>query len=230
MNKKTYCLLENYMLCCMKDTAHDKEHIYRVLYNALEIAKAEKNVNYDILIAACLLHDIGRKEQFENPALCHAIVGGEKAYQFLLDHGFDTFFAEQVKQCIKTHRYRKNNPPQSLEAKILFDADKLDAAGATGIARTLLYKGIVSEPLYSVLPNGVVSTGENDIAPSFFQEYKYKLENLYSNFYTEKATAIAKERQNISIEFYKSLYQEINSSYQNGIEELNNILSEDSND
>lgn len=230
MNKKTYCLLENYMLCCMKDTAHDKEHIYRVLYNALEIAKAEKNVNYDILIAACLLHDIGRKEQFKNPALCHAIVGGEKAYQFLLDHGFDTFFAEQVKQCIKTHRYRKNNPPQSLEAKILFDADKLDAAGATGIARTLLYKGIVSEPLYSVLPNGVVSTGENDIMPSFFQEYKYKLENLYSNFYTEKATAIAKERQNISIEFYKSLYQEINSSYQNGMEELNNILSEDSND
>lgn len=230
MNKKTYCLLENYMLCCMKDTAHDKEHIYRVLYNALEIAKAEKNVNYDILIAACLLHDIGRKEQFENPALCHAIVGGEKAYQFLLDHGFDTFFAEQVKQCIKTHRYRKNNPPQRLEAKILFDADKLDAAGATGIARTLLYKGIVSEALYSVLPNGVVSTGDNDITPSFFQEYKYKLENLYSNFYTEKATAIAKERQNISIEFYKSLYQEINSSYQNGIEELNNILSEDSND
>lgn len=230
MNKKTYCLLENYMLCCMKDTAHDKEHIYRVLYNALEIAKAEKNVNYDILIAACLLHDIGRKEQFENPALCHAIIGGEKAYQFLLDHGFDTFFAEQVKQCIKTHRYRKNNPPQSLEAKILFDADKLDAAGATGIARTLLYKGIVSEPLYSVLPNGVVSTGDNDITPSFFQEYKYKLENLYSNFYTEKATAIAKERQNISIEFYKSLYQEINSSYQNGIEELNNILSEDSNE
>lgn len=230
MNKKIYCLLENYMLCCMKDTAHDKEHIYRVLYNALEIAKAEKNVNYDILIAACLLHDIGRKEQFENPALCHAIIGGEKAYQFLLDHGFDTFFAEQVKQCIKAHRYRKNNPPQSLEAKILFDADKLDAAGATGIARTLLYKGIVSEPLYSVLPNGVVSTGDNDITPSFFQEYKYKLENLYSNFYTEKATAIAKERQNISIEFYKSLYQEINSSYQNGIEELNNILSEDSND
>lgn len=98
------------------------------------------------------------------------------------------------------------------------------------MARTLLYKGIVSEPLYSVLPNGVVSTGDNDITPSFFQEYKYKLENLYSNFYTEKATAIAKERQNISIEFYKSLYQEINSSYQNGMEELNNILSEDSND
>ena len=79
MNRGTYCLFENYMLFCMKDAAHDKEHIYRVLYNALEIAKTENNVNYDVLIAACLLHDIGRKEQFENPALCHATVGSEKS-------------------------------------------------------------------------------------------------------------------------------------------------------
>ena len=224
MNKETYCLLENCMLCCMEDSAHDKEHIYRVLYNALEIAKTENNVNYDVLIAACLLHDIGRKEQFENPALCHAIVGSEKAYQFLLAHGFEMSYAEQVKQCIKTHRYRKNNLPQSIEAKILFDADKLDVAGAIGIARTLLYKGSISEPLYSVLPSGTVSTGENDITPSFFQEYKYKLENLYSNFYTEKATTIAKETQYISMEFYNSLYQEVNLSYQNGTNELNNLL------
>lgn len=224
MNKETYCLLENFMICCMKDTAHDKEHVYRVLYNALEIAKTENHVNYDILIAACLLHDIGRKEQFEDPALCHAIVGSEKAYQFLLAHGFEASFAEQVKQCIKTHRYRKDNPPQSLEAKILFDADKLDAAGATGIARTLLYKGIVAEPLYTMLPDGSVSTGENDTAPSFFQEYKYKLEKLYSNFYTEKAAAIAKERQYIAVKFYNSLYREVASSYQNGAKELNNLL------
>ena len=224
MNKETYYALENFMICCMKDTAHDKEHVYRVLYNALEIAKTENNVNYDILIAACLLHDIGRKEQFENPALCHAIVGSEKAYQFLLAYGFEDSYAEQVKQCIKAHRYRKDNPPQSLEAKILFDADKLDAAGAVGIARTLLYKGIVAEPLYSMLPDGSVSTGENDTIPSFFQEYKYKLENLYSKFYTEKATAIAKERQHIAVEFYNSLYREVNSSYQNGTRELNNLL------
>ena len=224
MNKETYCLLENFMLCCMEDTAHDKEHVYRVLYNALEIAKAENDVNYDVLITACLLHDIGRKEQFENPALCHAIVGSEKAYQFLLTHRFETCFAEQVKYCIQTHRFRKNNPPQSLEAKILFDADKLDAVGAPGIARTLLYKGIVSEPLYSVLPNGTVSTGENDTAPSFFQEYKYKLENLYSHFYTKKAAAMARERQGIAIEFYNSLYQEINALYQNGTNELNGLL------
>lgn len=214
------------MLSCMTDTAHDKEHVYRVLYNALEIAGEENNVNYDILIAACLLHDIGRKEQFENPALCHAEVGSEKAYQFLLAHGFETSYAEQVKQCIQTHRFRKSNPPQSLEAKILFDADKLDVAGAIGIARTLVYKGIVSEPLYNMLPDGTVSTGENDVAPSFFQEYKYKLEKIYSSFYTKKAVEIAKERQHSAIEFYNSLYQEVNLSYRNGINELNRLLED----
>lgn len=224
MNKETYSLLENYMLSCMEDPAHDKEHIYRVLYNSLEIAKTEDHVNYDVLIAACLLHDIGRKEQFENPALCHAAVGGEKAYQFLLTHGFETCYAEQVKQCIQTHRVRKNRLPQSLEAKILFDADKLDVTGALGIARTLLYKGIVSEPLYSLLPDGTVSTGESDTTPSFFQEYKYKLEKLYSNFYTKKAAAIAKERQPIAVEFFNHLYQEIGLSYLNGKNELNSLL------
>lgn len=220
MHKEVYSLLENYMLTCMEDSAHDKEHVYRVLYNALEIAKTEDSVDYDVLIASCLLHDIGRKEQFENPTLCHAMVGSDKAYAFLIEHGFETNYAERVKHCIQTHRYRKNNQPQSLEAKILFDADKLDAAGAMGIARTLIYKGIVSEPLYSVLPSGMVSDGENDAAPSFLQEYKYKLENVYSNFYTMRAAEIAKERQHIAVDFYNCLYQEANSTYQNGRDEL----------
>lgn len=224
MKQETYSSLENYMLSCMEDSAHDKEHIYRVLYNALEIAKTENNVDYDVLIASCLLHDIGRKEQFKNPSLCHAMVGSEKAYHFLLEHGFKADYSEQVKHCIQTHRFRKNAPPQSLEAKILFDADKLDATGAMGIARTLIYKGIVSEPLYSLLPNGMVSTGENDTIPSFFQEYKYKLENVYSHFYTARAAEIAKERQHIAVNFYNSLYQEANVSYQNGKGELGKLI------
>ena len=138
--------------------------------------------------------------------------------------GFERCYAEQVKQCILAHSYRTDNPSQSLEAKILFDADKLDAAGAIGIARTLIYKGIVSEPLYSVLPNGVVSTGENDTASSFFQEYKFKLENIYSKFYTVKARKLAEERRRTAAEFYSCLYQEVNSAYQNGKSELDRVV------
>lgn len=225
MEKQTYTLLEKYMLSCMDDSAHDKEHIYRVLYSALEIAKTEDDVDMDVLIAACLLHDIGRKEQFENPQVCHAMVGGEKAFRFLIDNHFDEEYAKRVKHCIQTHRFRKNNLPQSIEAKILFDADKLDASGAIGIARTLIYKGIVAEPIYTLLPNGEVSDGSADTAPSFFQEYKYKLEKIYTHFYTNKATQIAKERQQAAVSFYESLYKEMSSSYMNGKNELADTLS-----
>lgn len=142
MTKDTYNLIENYMLSCMEDSAHDKEHIYRVLYGALEIARAETDVDYDVLIAACLLHDVGRREQFENPSICHAMVGAEKAYSFLLGNGFGESFAGKVKHCIQTHRFRKSMEPESTEAKILFDADKLDVTGALGIARTFCMKGM----------------------------------------------------------------------------------------
>ena len=226
MTKETYSLLESYMLSCMEDSAHDKEHIYRVLYNALKIAESEDSVDKDVLISACLLHDIGRKEQFENPALCHAAKGAQKAYKFLIANGFSSDYAEKVRHCIETHRYRKNNPPQSIEAKILFDADKLEATGTIGIARTLFYKGKVAEPLYFLLPDGTVSDGSNDKEPSFFQEYKYKLENVYSRFYTKKGNQIAKKRQHAAADFYNSMFNEINESYKNGIRSLKNALSE----
>lgn len=226
MTRETYSFLENYMLSCMDDSAHDKEHVYRVLYHALEIAKTLNNVDYDVLIAACLLHDIGRKEQFENPALCHAAVGSEKAFAFLTKTGFEPEYAERVRHCIKTHRYRENNLPESLEAKILFDADKLDVTGAMGIARTLIYKGIVSEPLYSLLPNGMVSDGAQDTMPSFFQEYKYKLEHIYDHFYTEKAASLAEERRQTAVNFYVSLYREAESSYQAGRNALAGLLAD----
>lgn len=220
MNKETYSLLENYMLSCMDDSAHDKEHIYRVLYNALEIAGTEENIDYDVLISSCLLHDIGRKEQFDNPGQCHADLGSRKAYDFLMEHGFGADFAGRVRDCIKTHSYRKNTPAKSLEAKILFDADKLDVAGAIGIARTLVYTGIVSRPLYSMRPDGSVSSGEDDSEPSFFKEYKYKLEKMYSLFYTAKAAELAKERRQAAIDFYNSLYREVTLSYQYGKDAL----------
>ena len=224
MNKETYTLIERYMRSCMEDSAHDREHVYRVLFNALEIAKTENGVDYGVLITACLLHDIGRKEQFENPTLCHAAVGSEKAYKFLTENGFDAEFAEKVRHCILTHRFRRTNQPQSIEAKILFDADKIEAAGAMGLARTLIYKGIVCEPLYSLREDGSVSNGENDKTPSFFQEYKYKLENIYSNFYTAKGEEIAKERQQTAVDFYNALYREVNEAYEIGKSELDKVI------
>lgn len=226
MTKEAYTLLENYMHSCMEDSAHDKEHIYRVLYNALQIAKDEENVNYDVLIAACLLHDIGRKEQFADPTFCHALVGADKAYRFLTEHGFESDFAEKVRHCIQVHRFRKAMQPQTVEAKILFDADKLDVVGAIGIARTLMYKADMAEPLYHVLPDGRISDGMEDLGPSFFREYKFKLEKLYDKFYTAKGAKLAQGRRRIAAAFYENLYREVSEGYLSGQKSLQTLLGE----
>lgn len=226
MNKNAYNKIKKYMESCMEDSAHDKEHIYRVLYIALDIAKNEKNVDYDVLIASCLLHDIGRKEQAENPTICHAQIGSEKAYRFLISCNWSDKKANHVKECILTHRFRSNNPPNTLEGKILFDSDKIDATGTIGIARTLIYSGQTFQPLYTLLDDGTISYDSNDLANSFFKEYKYKLERLYSNFHTARGKEIAMKRQRSAIVFFDNLLLEVESSYTDGLSEFKRIIDE----
>lgn len=216
MDRQTYKKIEEYMLINMEDSAHDREHVYRVLHIALDIAGQEEAVDYDVLIAACLLHDIGRKEQFENPKVCHAKAGAKKAYKFLIDSGFSEDFARHVKACIKSHRFRIKNPPETAEAKILFDADKVDVTGAIGMARTLLYLGQVDEPLYRLTEDGQVSDGTDDKQISFFQEYKYKLEGLYGRFHTRRGAELAAGRREAAEAFYHAILAEVRESYETG--------------
>lgn len=214
MDRKCYGKLESYMQRCMQDSAHDQEHVYRVLYQALDIAGFEKDADLEVLVAACLLHDIGRKEQFDPPGLCHARVGSQKAYAFLVAQGWTEARAAHVRDCIGTHRFRADRPPQTLEAKILFDADKIDVTGTLGIARTLLYKAEVGEPLYSVLADGTVADGSGkEETPSFFQEYHYKLKKLYDGFYTARGREIALSRRQSAADFYAHMLAEVRGSY-----------------
>ena len=224
MEKRMFETVHSYMCECMSDSAHDREHVYRVLNNALVIAQNENAVDYDVLICACLLHDIGRIDQIRNPELCHAQVGSEKAYAFLTEIGCTEMFSRHVSDCIRTHRFRKDDTPESLEAKILFDADKLDVVGAIGIARTLVYKGTVTQPLYSRCPDGTISDGDGDEKPSFFQEYHRKLTKLYERFYTEKGAALARERQSAAVSFYKNMYDEVNCLDELGRSRLMELL------
>lgn len=215
------------MLNQMRDSAHDRHHVYRVLNSALDIANHEGAVDIDVLLASCLLHDIGREKQAANLELCHAQIGSEMAYEFLLSRKWDARKTLHVKECISSHRYRRDNPPQSIEAKILFDADKLDSSGALGIARTLIYGGQIVEPIYILDEQGniIVDGGGAEIS-SFFQEYNYKLKKLYNSFYTEYAKAVALERQKTAVDFYNGLYSEISRNYENGLSSLNTLLSE----
>ena len=83
MREAEYRAILSYMDERLDATSHDAEHTRRVLFGALEIAEGEQDVDFDVLIAACLLHDIARPDE----ARCgcdHAAVGAERAYDFLL--------------------------------------------------------------------------------------------------------------------------------------------------
>jgi len=224
-----YTAIEAYMTEKMQDSAHDKHHVYRVLNAALDIARYEDDkstntkdtdtdistIDIDVLTAACLLHDIGREAQFANPTLCHAQVGSTMAYDFLISRNWTPTKAQHVKDCISTHRFRSNAPPTSIEAKILFDADKLEVTGLIGIARTLIYQGIVTHPLYIMDADNKIIThkAKGDGNSSFFTEYNFKLKNIYDTFYTTRAKAIAKKRQQAAVDFYDRLHDEITQNY-----------------
>ena len=220
MDRACYERIEAYMLTCMKDSAHDKDHVYRVLYGAMTIARDEAVEDMDVLIAACLLHDIARAEQMENPTVCHALAGGDKAYSFLTEIGWPQEKAEHVRQCIRSHRFRKSAPPQSIEAKILYDADKLDVTGAIGLARTLAYNGAVNQPIYSTAPDGTILDGSGEEPDSFCREYRFKLEKVYDRFLTRTGAALARARQQAAMDFYRSVMSEVNGTLEQGREVL----------
>lgn len=225
MKKSEFAAIEQYMLTCMKDSAHDKDHVYRVLNNAMAIARETQGADMDVLIAACLLHDIGRPDQIADPSLCHAQVGAERAYAFLRGIGWPQDGAAHVRSCIRTHRFRKSDPPESLEAMILYDADKLDVTGAIGVARTLQYNGALCEPIYGTAADGSICDGSGDQEPdSFCREYRYKLIRIYDRFMTEAGARMASERQAAAEAFYQSLMAEVQSSVEAGGNVLGAVL------
>lgn len=207
MTKEKYLAYETYMKSCMRDSAHDTGHIRRVLYAALLLAGKEKGVNSDVLIAAALLHDIGREEQFRTGE-SHASVGARMAREYLLEQGEEESFAQHVSDCIRTHSFRKNDPPATIEAKLIYDADKLDVVGVIGIARTFLYQGRMGEPIYSIGSDGAVLGGDEK-EPSFYSEYRHKLMRLPGRFLTQEGKKQALARSERAAQFEAALRTEV---------------------
>ena len=83
----------------------------------------------------------------------------------------------------------------------------------------------MTEPLYTKLPDGTICDGSSE-APSFFREYKFKLEKLYDKFYTARGAQLARERKAIAQAFYESLYREVNAGYTSGRELLQQWIGE----
>lgn len=188
---------------------HDLEHTERVLKNALHIAKKEK-ANLEIVTLAALLHDVGRKEEIKlKKIICHAELGAKIAKNILINHNYPSEKVEQVIHCIETHRFRKNNPPQTIEAKCLFDADKLDSIGAVGIGRAFMFAGEAGAKLHN--KKGTSFTPDQEMGPedTAFREFSIKLKHIKNKMYTKEGKKLSKERHKFMEKFFFQIDKEI---------------------
>ncbi|MEI8133059.1 MAG: HD domain-containing protein, partial [Leptolinea sp.] len=118
-----------------EDAVHDFEHVQRVYHNAMKLGKAE-GADLEILQAAALLHDVRGAEPGGAGRAEHHVTSALFAEEVLMGKGWPVERIRAVQHAIRAHRYRgKEDQPETIEAKVLFDSDKLDVIGAIGAAR-----------------------------------------------------------------------------------------------
>ncbi len=191
------------------DSVHDFEHILRVLRLAERIARAEGS-DLSVVRAAALLHDWGRTEA-QAQGLDHAAVAASRARDLLREES--PAWVEAVTHAIAAHRFRAGPAPATLEAQVLFDADKLDALGAIGIARVFAYGGARQQRLWA--PRAEIdlarweAEGDDPELHTPVHEFVVKLSRLKERLYTRAGRAIAEERHRYMAEFYRRLDAEV---------------------
>jgi len=191
--------------------SHDWEHTMRVYNLCLHIGEKE-NADIETLKIAAILHDIGREQQDKcNGRICHAEKGAELARALLSKFNIDKEKVDNIIHCIQTHRFRGNNVPTSKEAKILFDADKLDSIGAIGIGRAFLFAGEIGAKLHNkdVDIDKTQAYSKEDTA---YREYMVKLRKVKERILTEEGKRLAEERHNFMVEFFNRLNKEVDGN------------------
>ena len=187
------------------DAAHDFDHVLRVLALAERIGRAE-GADMEVLRAAVLLHDVARAEE-ERTGVCHAKAGAQRAREILA--GRPPQKVEAVAEAIAAHRFRDEVTPQSLEAKVLYDADKLDSIGAIGVARAYALAGKRGQRLWAPVPpdyNGE-DADPNEHTP--VHEFVFKLSRLKDTLFTTTARRIAEGRHRYMVAFFQRLEREV---------------------
>jgi len=162
----------------------------------------------DVLLVAAYLHDIGRSSQdASNGAVCHAQKGAQMAKPVVDKLPLSENQKENVIHCIRSHRFRGNHSPETKEAKVLFDADKLDAIGAVGVARAFLFAGEVGARLHNPEMN-IENTRPYSIDDTGYREYKVKLCKIRDRILTKEGRKLADERHWFMEEFFNRFLKE----------------------
>jgi uncharacterized protein len=187
------------------DTAHGFDHALRVLALAERIGRAE-GADLEIVRTAALLHDVAQAEE-KSTGACHAEAGAQRAREILQGHPPEKI--EAVAQAIATHRFRKKSTPQTLEAQVLYDADKLDAIGAIGVARAYAISGQKGRRLWGPVPANYQGKAQGTPEHTAAHEFVFKLVRLKETLFTPMARAIAEERHRYMVEFFARLEGEV---------------------
>jgi uncharacterized protein len=183
------------------EPAHDFDHVLRVLALAERIGQAE-GADLEIVRAAALLHDVGGRHRSG-----HAGTGAQRAREILQGHPPEK--VEAVAQAIATHSFREKSTPQTLEAQVLYDADKLDAIGAIGVARAYAVSGQMRQRLWAPVPADYRWEARGTPEHTAVHEFVFKLSRLKETLFTPTAKAIAEERHRYMVEFFARLEREV---------------------
>lgn len=201
-------------LYIMGDAAHDFDHVRRVAHLGVQIAQAE-GADEEVVSLAAFLHDVP-SELYATTRGSHHLAAAEFARQYLAAHEMEQNRIENVVHCIEAHRFRDQSiQPQTLEAKCLYDADKLDSIGAIGVARAFAFAGSYGNRLWTaawptVPPADAKPTGA-DYTP--VHEFVYKLRHLLATLHTPTARHIGEQRHRFMAEFYEQLDAEMHQVY-----------------
>ena len=189
------------------DTTHDFNHIMRVYKNAQEICKNEK-ANKKLVLASVLLHDLVLYQKSDKKSKNSSIESAKKAEEILKKYSLSQEEIHIISEAIKDHSFSQNKTPQSIEGKILQDADRLDALGAIGLARVFATGGSLNRPFYNPKDPFCTNRKPNDAiwtVDHFFKKL-LKLELLMN---TKSGKIEAKKRTKILKNFLNQLKDEI---------------------
>jgi len=174
-----------------KDHAHDLEHALRVREWGKKLAKEEGPVDVLVIELAALLHDIGRSGAVEKT---HAESSAGLAVNILQKNGYSENIIWRVREAVISHSREAGHEPTTLEAKILYDADKLDFVGAIGLGRLFILGGVQGWPL----------VGENS-CETYYQD---RICNYQKHLFTKSALAYFKPMFLYMEEFWQELHAE----------------------
>ena len=179
---------------CNDDDIHGFPHVERVYKTCINLGE-KLNANLLVLNIASLLHDIGRiQEGKESETRNHAEISAEIAKDFITSSNFNLSNSDvdNILHSIRAHSYSNNINPKTLEAKILSDADKLDALSAIGLYRTI----------------GFTTRKGGDLG-KVIEHLENKIMKLKELMHLDLTKKFAESRQEIILEFYNKIIEEM---------------------